>query len=315
MHGDLGLLDQISIVLVNTSHPGNIGATARAMKNMGLEHLVLVSPKEFPHAEATVRASGADDLLARAKLVNNLQEAIADVHFVVGTSARTRTIPWPLANPRQCVQKIAPILEASQRVAFVFGNEQSGLSNEELALCHYHLQIPTSQDFSSLNVAAAVQIVCYECRMMQEEAALTHEPEILAQQALQELRPQTLNNNDLSEASHLDLSSDQPLRSKSDETGSSVQKNSRSNKVSKTGAEPLATMAEMESFYQHLERLMTQVGYLKMSNPGRFMLRLRRLFNRAVLEQNEIHILRGIFTLIEQRLAQNNADDLSEESN
>ena len=117
-HRETTLLDQISVILVNTSHPGNIGAAARAMKNMGLVNLVLVKPKEFPHAEATARAAGADDVLGAAKIVRSLQEGIAECHFVVGTSARQRTVPWPLSNPRQCVEKVRPLLASGQQYGY-----------------------------------------------------------------------------------------------------------------------------------------------------------------------------------------------------
>lgn len=249
------VLDQVSIVLVNTSHPGNIGAAARAMKNMGLSRLVLVSPKEFPHAEATARAAGADDLLCRAQVADTLEEAIADAHFVVGTSARQRNIPWPLAQPRECADKIKPLLTEGSRVAFVFGNEQSGLSNEELAQCHYHLNIPCDENFSSLNLAAAVQIVCYELRMM-----LQH-----------------LTENTAEKPVELEVNLDEQTR---------------------------VSAKEMESFYTGFETLLVKVGYLQLSNPGKLMLRLRRLFNRAIVEKNEIHILRGIFRAIDQRLGE-----------
>jgi tRNA (cytidine32/uridine32-2'-O)-methyltransferase len=241
------LLEQISIVLVSTSHPGNIGGAARAMKNMGLGQLVLVQPKEFPHAEATARAAGADDVLAGAKVVGSLAEAVAPCHFVVGTSARQRTVSWPLCAPRQSVEKMLPILQAGQRVAVVFGNEQSGLSNEELALCHLHLHIPCEAQFSSLNVAAAVQIVTYELRLMQ-------------------------------------------LAALPDSTSPVVED------------EKLVTVAEMEQFYTRLEQVLLQIRYLKPNNPGKLMLRLRRLFNRAMLEAKEMQILRGLLNSIDDRM-------------
>lgn len=157
-------LDQIRIVLVHTSHPGNIGATARAMKNMGLRQLVLVAPKRFPDEEAVWRSANALDILDQAKVVDNLDEAIADCGLVVGTSARERRIPWPLLDPRQCAEKM---LTDSPRgpVAVLFGREDRGLTNEELQRCHVHVHIPTNPDYSSLNLAAAVQVICYELRM------------------------------------------------------------------------------------------------------------------------------------------------------
>jgi tRNA (cytidine32/uridine32-2'-O)-methyltransferase len=161
------MLDQIRIVLVNTSHPGNIGGTARAMKNMGLSDLCLVEPKLFPHTDANARAAGADDVLASACVVPTLEEAIADCELVVGTSARERHIPWPLVNPRQLGAISAELMSCDRpaRVAVLFGREASGLTNEELHMCHKHVHIPTNPDFSSLNVAAAVQVISYEMRM------------------------------------------------------------------------------------------------------------------------------------------------------
>jgi len=155
------VLSNIKIVLVGTTHPGNIGAVARAMKNMKMKNLWLVSPKIFPSAEATSRASGADDLLSRATVCSTLQEAIADCELVIGASARCRTISWPEINPRDCAEKII-IHEPGQQVAIVFGRENSGLKNHELDLCHFLLRIPCNNEYSSLNLAAAVQIVCYE---------------------------------------------------------------------------------------------------------------------------------------------------------
>lgn len=153
--------NNIRIVLVNTSHPGNIGAAARAMKNMCLERLYLVEPKGFPCAEATARASGADDVLANAVVCESLEQALDGCHFVVGTSARSRRISWPVADPRQTA---ARVMQESQQgdVALVFGREHSGLTNEELEKCHYLVHIPTNPDYSSLNLAAAVQVLCYE---------------------------------------------------------------------------------------------------------------------------------------------------------
>ncbi|MGZ8190685.1 MAG: RNA methyltransferase [Methylococcaceae bacterium] len=155
------MLSHIKIVLVETTHPGNIGAVARAMKNMAMTNLCLVSPKFFPSADATSRASGADDVLARAMLCQNLQEAIADCQLVIGASARCRTISWPEMTPRECAEKVV-INEPDQKVAIVFGRENSGLKNHELDLCHFLLRIPCNSQYSSLNIAAAVQVVCYE---------------------------------------------------------------------------------------------------------------------------------------------------------
>jgi len=154
----------IRIILIGTSHPGNIGAAARAMKNMGLFDLVLVNPRYFPHDEATARASGAEDVLDTTRVVSSLDEALSDCVYVAGASARSRTIGWPSMAPRECAQKL---LQESHNgtVAVVFGSEKSGLTNEDIDRCHTLLTIPTLTGFSSLNVAMAVQVVSYELRV------------------------------------------------------------------------------------------------------------------------------------------------------
>jgi TrmH family RNA methyltransferase len=157
-------MKQTRFILINTSHPGNIGAAARAMKNMGLEELYLVDPEVFPSAEATARASGADDLLARAVCVDTLEQAIGDTGLVIGASARSRTLPVPTLDPRQCAELISQQAE-STRSAVLFGRERTGLTNDELDRCHYLLQIPTNPEYPSLNIAAAVQVVAYELRV------------------------------------------------------------------------------------------------------------------------------------------------------
>ncbi len=158
------MLDNLSIVLVNPSHPGNIGAAARAMKTMGLHRLCLVEPDDFPSGTANALASGADDVLEQARVVSSLDEALVDCQFVVGTSARVRGVSLPLVDPRSCANKI--VEESLQGgVALVFGREDKGLTNEQLRLCHLQVHIPTNPDFSSLNLGAAVQVMCYELRM------------------------------------------------------------------------------------------------------------------------------------------------------
>ena len=154
----------IRIILVGTTHPGNIGAAARAMKNMGLSDLILVNPRYFPHADATARASGAEDVLDAARVVGSLDEALSDCVYVAGASARSRTIGWPSMAPRACASKL---LQESQNgtAAAVFGPEKSGLTNEDIDRCHTLLTIPTEPGFSSLNLAMAVQIISYELRV------------------------------------------------------------------------------------------------------------------------------------------------------
>ena len=152
--------DKVCMVLVGTTHPGNIGAAARAMKAMNQKNLRLVNPLHFPSAEASARAAGADDILASCKQFSSLEEAIKDCDLVIGTSARIRGIPWPMILPRECAKKIFEKNYSS--IAIVFGRESSGLSNEELQLCNLALKIPTNSEYASLNLAAAVQIICYE---------------------------------------------------------------------------------------------------------------------------------------------------------
>ena len=163
------VLKNIRVVLVNTTHPGNIGGAARAMKNMGLSQLYLVAPKEFPAEKAVWRAAGALDVLDKAVVVDTLDEAIADCGLVVGTSARERRIPWPLLTPREFGARA--VAEApGHPVAVVFGREDRGLTNEELHKCHFHVHIPANPEYSALNLATAVQVICYEVRMAMLEA-------------------------------------------------------------------------------------------------------------------------------------------------
>ncbi|HMB72185.1 MAG TPA: RNA methyltransferase [Gammaproteobacteria bacterium] len=154
----------VRIVLVEPTHPGNIGAVARAMKTMGMSDLALVNPQRFPDAEATARASGADDVLAAAAVCDSLIEAIGDCGFVVGTSARRRSLPCPILDPRRCAQLVVERL-SSTRVAVVMGTESSGLTNEQMGHCRYLVNIPANEKYSSLNLAMATQILCYELRM------------------------------------------------------------------------------------------------------------------------------------------------------
>lgn len=158
------MLENIRIILVEPSHPGNIGAVARALKNMGLGELFLVKPKKFPDAEAYYRASGADEILARATVTATLTEALTGCSVVFGTSARSREMPQPLLNAREAASKIMTEFAAA-KTAIVFGPERTGLENEDLMKCHYHVQIPTVDNFSSLNLAMAVQVVAYELFM------------------------------------------------------------------------------------------------------------------------------------------------------
>lgn len=237
----------VRIVLVETSHPGNIGASARAMKTMGFDDLALVAPKEFPCAEATARASGADDVLAGARVVASLSEAIADCGFVVGASARLRSLPWPTVDPRTCARTVRE-RAADNNVAIVLGPEQSGLTNDDLGRCHQLVHIPASPGYSSLNLAMAVQILCYELRMAQDsESGVVNGAEGEGREA------------------------------------------------------PLATAAELDGFHQHLEAVLSEVGFLKTDHPKQLKLRLRRIFHRSNPDQTEINILRGMLAALDPR--------------
>ena len=237
------LLHRIRIVLVEPSHGGNIGGCARAMKNMGLTRLVLVAPQEFPGDEASARAAGADDILAQAQVCSTLDEAIGSCQLVVGTSARARRIAWPLLEPDQAARKVVDAA-AGQEVAVLFGRERTGLSNEELDRCQILVNIPANPDFSSLNLACAVQVIAYELRR----------------------------------ASMADRAVSAPVG------------------TAEMLGEPLATSAEVQQFYQHLEQVMTQTGFLDPRNPRLLMRRITRLYNRVELTSNEVNILRGILT-------------------
>lgn len=158
------MLHNIRIVLVETSHTGNMGSTARAMKTMGLTNLYLVNPLIKPDSQAIALAAGASDVIGNATLVGTLDDAIAGCSLVVGTSARSRTLPWPMLAPREC--GVRAVHEGAQApVALVFGRERVGLTNDELQKCHYHVAIPANPDYSSLNLAMAVQILAYEVRV------------------------------------------------------------------------------------------------------------------------------------------------------
>ncbi len=237
-------ISNIRIVLINTTHPGNIGAAARAMKNMCLSELVLVKPAQFPSDEATARASGADDVLAAAKVVENLDDALAGCHWVVGTTARPRTIGWPTLAPRACAEELVQKAPAGP-VAIVFGRERTGLTNTEVDKCQALVTIPGNAEYSSLNVASAVQILAYETFLANE-------------------------------AAESELSAELPSISVA------------------------ASSDDMERFYEHLEQVLVEIGFHDPDNPRKLMRRLRRLFGRARPDNNELNILRGILTAIQQ---------------
>jgi TrmH family RNA methyltransferase len=227
----------IRFVLFEPTHPGNIGSVARAMKTMGFRELLLVNPpEEWLCAESRALASGAQDVLHGARVVTTLEEALEGCGLVLGASARHRRIGCPEVDPRQCAAEV--MNQARTRpAAILFGPERSGLANEQLDLCNAIVYIPANPDYTSLNLAQAVQIIAYELRQ---------------QQVLQRDVP--------------------PPES------------------------PLAGPAQLELFYEHLERVLLDTGFLNPSNPRHLMRRLRRLFNRTRLDENELNILRGILS-------------------
>lgn len=233
----------IRVVLVSPHHPGNVGAVARAMKTMGLRELWLVNPQDWPAPEARWRAAAAEDLIDEARLVGSVREAVADCGLVVGTTARRREQRWKVHEPREAADDLVLAAEHSD-VALLFGNERSGLSNEELQQCQLLLNIPSSTHYSSLNLGMAVQIVAYEL--------------FLARRARDE-------RSDLA------------------------------------GDTPLATVEDMERFYAQFAEVLVDIDFKDRHGSDHLMQRLRRLFNRAVLDQNEANILRGFLTAVQGR--------------
>jgi tRNA (cytidine32/uridine32-2'-O)-methyltransferase len=231
--------DRIRIVLVGTQHPGNIGAAARALKTMGLSRLVLVAPEQYPADEAFRRAAGADDLLAAAGVVDTLAEAVADCQFVLGCTARSRRVALEEMVPRQAAARAVQAAGAGQ-VALVFGRERTGLSNEELQLCHASVHIPANPEYSSLNLAAAVQVLAYELRL-----------ELLVQASLP--APAAGQYQD-----------------------------------------PPASHAQLEGFFAQLGETLDQIDFHKGRAPDSAMRKLRRLFLRTGLNEQEVRLLRGI---------------------
>ncbi|MEF2508818.1 tRNA (cytosine(32)/uridine(32)-2'-O)-methyltransferase TrmJ [Vibrio mimicus] len=239
------MLDRVKVVLVGTSHSGNIGSAARAMKVMGLSQMVLVDPQCQVDAQAIALAAGASEIALNAQIFTTLEAAVADCGLVVGTSARSRTLDWPMLEPRQCGEKL--IAEASQHtVAMVFGRERTGLTNDELQLCHYHVCVPANPEYSSLNLAMAVQLLSYEVRM-----------------------------------AYLSVEQSQSRAQQEEE---------------------YPRHQELELFYEHLEKVITQTEFISAQQPGQVINKLRRMFTRARPEAQEINILRGILTSVQKSI-------------
>ncbi|MDD4965107.1 MAG: RNA methyltransferase [Gallionella sp.] len=230
------LTDNVRVVLSHTTHPGNIGAAARAMKTMGLRHLYLINPRHFPDPQASAMAAGADDVLENAVICDSIDAALEGVVFTVAMTARLRDISIEVKTPRVAMPEL--LQHAQQHpVALLFGTEMSGLTNAEMGKAQVLVNIPTHPDFSSLNVAAAVQVMCYEFAVA-SESFVPSVPEV------------------------------QPAR-----------------------------YEQMESYFAHLEKTLFEIGFFTTQKPDRMMQRLRRLYARARLEQEEINILRGMLSV------------------
>ncbi|MGD8476438.1 MAG: RNA methyltransferase [Burkholderiales bacterium] len=246
MSAEPASLGRIRIVLSHTSHPGNIGAAARAMKTMGLSGLYLVSPGQFPHLDATAMASGAHDVLDQAIVVDSLDAALEGTVMAVAATARGRDLSHQVVSCREASRQLVD--EAAQAdVAIVFGTERTGLTIAEVNKCGLIATIPTSTAYSSLNLAQAVQVFAYELLMA--------------------------------------------ARAPSAEPGAATAK----------AALNVATHDEVERFYEHLEQVMYQTQFLDPDQPGRLMQRMRRLFARARLEREEVNILRGILSAMQDK--------------
>lgn len=257
-------------MLVGTSHPGNVGAAARAMRAMGLRRLVLAAPRDpqvCAHPEAVARASRADDVLAAARIVPSLTQALADRTLAIAVSAETREFGPPAQTPEACVRLARDELAAdtAHRVSFVFGAERTGLSIDEVGLCQALCSIPGETDYQSLNLAQAVQVIAY---CLRAQAAAT---------------PATPATADTPAPAPVPVPVPVPEAA-----------------ADAAPASPHATLAQVEALHVHLERALTGIGFLDPRRPKKLMPRLRRLFARARLETEEVAILRGICTRIER---------------
>ncbi len=261
------LLNQLKIVLVEPTHPGNIGSVARAMKTMGLSNLVLVNPKKFPHYEASKLAAGAESVLDDAVVVENVEQAVADCTLVLGTSVRDREVSWPTKNPRQTAEFV---FEHSQRfdgaqTAILFGRESSGLTNDELALCQTQIRIDANPQYSSLNLASAVQIIAYELRMRALESC--------------QLSGSESNKEQVNSATN------------DGESATGLEKRQQA-----------ANKEQLDGHLQHLQLTLEALNFTKAKPPTILMRKLTRLYNKAELTVEEIQILRGILSAVQQSI-------------
>lgn len=272
------MLDNIRIVLVNTHHPGNIGAAARAMKNMGLSRLYLVEPMDFPSFEASQRASSATDVLSGAVVVDTLAEALQGCRFVCGTSARQRSVKWPQLDARECGVQLQQESEQHE-VALVFGRERSGLSNEELEQCQVLVNIPTAEAYSSLNLAQAVQVLSYEILMASQTGSKNSD----------QTGDQTGSHQD---SAAMPVAQTAPLVNQLSEIDDLDEKDT------------LATSDQLEGMYGHFLDTLTTLNFFGKRNPEHIMRKLRCLFGRARPSQREVRIMRGILSYSQGRKTQ-----------
>ena len=268
---------EIVFVLVGTTHSGNLGAAARAIKVMGFNKMRLVDTCSHRTAEAIARSSGANDILEHAVCYDSLDEAVADCVAVVGTSARSRNLSVPMRSCRDTAEEIADSARASddrQTVAMVFGHERSGLSNESLDRCTRLLRIPCNPDFSSLNLGSAVQVVAYELSQALESVPLG--------------APQRMAGKWKPVSDEADGQTQDALASK--QAGAATES---------SAAEPPATSEQMQHFFEHLDRVMISTGFLDPDNPRYLRRRLRRYFESNRPSEDELSIFRGILTSVE----------------
>ena len=239
-------IDMIRFVLVEPTHPGNIGAVARAMKTMGVGPLYLVNPRRFPDHEAVRRAAGAEDLLAQATVCTSLDEALSGCALVYGTSVRNRSIGWPVEPPEVAVRRMCEVSSGGKPVAVLFGRERSGLRNRELDRAVCQIRIPANPEYASLNLASAAQIIAYEIR---KQAA----------------------------------------------SGVSLEHTTRD--------EPMASAEDLERMYKHIEETLEQIDFIKYRPPTKLMRKIIRLYNRAELSMDELQIIRGMMTAMQEHTA------------
>jgi TrmH family RNA methyltransferase len=232
----------VRIVLIDPSHPGNIGSVARAMKNMALTDLVLVRPRSFPHAESNALAAGAHDILSNARVVQTVGEAIAECGFIAGTTSRPRSYYWEFLTPRDLASRIVGLGE-DNRAALLFGSERYGLGTDDLQYCNVLVRIPANPEYCSLNLAMSVQLIAYEIFMAREEPRSRVQLEL-----------------------------------------------------------PLAPAGDVAHFFAHLHEVLNEIDFE--DRTGHLMERLRRLFNRAQLDRNELNIMRGILSAVQGRRGQ-----------